>query len=193
MSNVAAKLKVTFAEYIAAENASDRKHQLVNGEVFDMGGGTPEHAALIASVGGELCAQLHGRPCRPYASELRVGVDDLVTYPDWSVVCGKLERHPEDAATILNPTVLVEVLSDSTEAYDRGEKAERYRRIPSLREYILVSQHRPHIELFRRTERGWTLLEAGKGQRLHLESIDCQLDVDAVYEGVLEQPERARA
>ena len=190
MSNVAAKLKVTFAEYIAAENASERKHQLVGGDVFDMAGGrqSMQRSSPTSAAGSE---QLRGRPCRSYASELRVGVDDLVTYPDWSVVCGKLERHPEDAATILNPTVLVEVLSDSTEAYDRGENAERYRRIPSLREYILVSQHRPHIELFRRTERGWSFLEAGKGQRLHLESIDCELDVDAIYEGVLEHAERA--
>jgi Uma2 family endonuclease len=186
MSNLATRRQVAVAEYVAAEDTSEIKHQLIDGEVFDMTGGTPEHAALVLNVGAELRRHLRGRPCRPYGSELRIGVDDLITYPDCSVVCGKLERHPEDPNTILNPTVLVEVLSDSTERYDRGDKAERYRRIPSLREYVFVSQHRPHIELLRRTQLGWVLLEAGKGERLQLESIDCQLDVSSIYEGVFE-------
>jgi Uma2 family endonuclease len=88
---------------------------------------------------------------------------------------------------ILNPTVIVEVLSDSTEALDRGRKAEHYRRLPSLTEYVLVDQHEPHIEAYRRTEQGWMLSEAGSGQNLRLESIVCTLDVDAIYEGVFEQ------
>jgi Uma2 family endonuclease len=187
MPTAAAKHTVTLAEYIAAETASRTKHQLIAGEVFDMSGGTPEHAAIIASVGVELGSQLRGRPCRLYASELRVGIDDLVTYPDASVVCGDLERHPDEPTIVLNPTVLVEVLSDTTEAYDRGEKAQRYRRIPSLREYVLVSQHRAHIELFRRTQEGWILVEAHEGERLRVESIDCWLDVDAVYDGILDR------
>jgi Uma2 family endonuclease len=185
MSSAAARRQVSIAEYLAGEQAGEPKHQLIDGEVFAMGGGSPEHAALIASVGLALGTQLRGRPCRPYASELRVGVEGLITYPDWTVVCGPLERHPLDALTILNPTFLVEVLSDGTEAFDRGRKAERYRRIPSLREYLLVSQHQRHLEVFRRTERGWVLLEAGAGGRIELESIGCRLEVDEVYEGAL--------
>jgi Uma2 family endonuclease len=191
MSNPATKLKTTFAEYIAGENASDRKHQLVDGEVFDMGGGTPTHAALILAVGAELRALLRGKPCKPFASELRVRAAGIATYPDCVVVCGPLQTDPEDANTVLNPTLLVEVLSDSTEAFDRGRKAEHYRRIPSLREYVLVSQHEPHIEVVRRTERGWILLEAGAGGTLQLESVGCSLVVDAIYEGVIAAPAQA--
>ena len=152
-----------------------------------MSGGRPEHAAIVASVRVELGSHLRGRSRRLYASELRVGIDDLVTHPDASVVGGDLERHPDESTIVLNPTVLVEVLSDSTEAYDRGEKAQRYRRIPSLREYVLVSQHRAHIELFRRTQEGWILVEAHQGQRLRVDSIDCWLDVDSIYDGILDR------
>ncbi len=177
-------MPVTVAQYIAAERTSETKHQLVDGEVFDMSGGTPEHAALIARVIAALGNQLRGRPCRAFSSDLRMRAGDLVTYPDASVVCGRLERDPEDDSTILNPTVIVEVLSDSTEAFDRGRKAEHYRRISSLREYVLVDQHEPHIEAYRRTEQGWVLSEAGKGKQVRLDSIDCDLDVDAIYEGI---------
>ena len=186
MASTAPKMVVTFQQYIAAERDSEVKHQLVDGEVFDMSGGTPEHALLILAVGSAIRNQLQRRPCRAYGPELRVRAGDLTTYPDVPVVCGKLERDPDDDSTILNPTVLVEVLSDSTEAFDRGRKAEHYRKIASLREYVLVSQHEPHIELFRRTEQGWIFLEASKGERLRLESIDCELDVDSVFEGVFE-------
>ena len=186
MTNAAAKMPVTFQQYIAAERTSDVKHELVDGEVFDMSGGTPEHAALIAAVTAAIHTQLRGRPCRAFSSDLRVRASDLTTYPDVTVVCGRLERDPDDDSTILNPTVLVEVLSDSTEAFDRGKKAENYRRIASLREYVFVSQHEPHIEVFRRTDQGWVLLEAQKGGRLRLESISCELDVDSIFEGVFE-------
>ena len=185
MSNPATTLKTTFAEYIAADNASGQKHQLVDGEVFDMGGGSIAHSTLILRVGSSLLTQLAGKPCQPLGSEVRVRASDLATYPDCVVVCGPPQTDPEDASTVLNPTVLVEVLSESTEGFDRGRTAEHYRRIPSLREYVLVSQHEPHIEILRRTESGWILLEAGKGGALQLESVGCALVVDAIYQGVL--------
>jgi Uma2 family endonuclease len=190
MSSAASKRKVTFADYVAAEDASDVKHQFVDGEVFDMSGGTPVHARLGLAVGRELDNQLAGRPCQPFSSDLRVRTGSLTTYPDCTVVCGKLERDPEDRNTILNPTVIVEVLSDTTERFDRGEKAERYRQIPSLREYVLVNQHRKHLELFRRvpeaSDHGWIFVEAGEGGRLELESIGCTLEVDRLYGRILE-------
>jgi Uma2 family endonuclease len=182
----ATMLPITFEQFIAHDNANEGKHQLVDGEVFAMSGGTPEHAALTFNVGAYLGAQLRGRACRAFSSELRVRAGDLVTYPDASVVCGPLERDPQDSSTVLNPSVIVEVLSDSTEAFDRGRKAEHYQAIPSLREYVLVSQHAPHIESFRRTQQGWILSEAGKGQRIRLESIGCELEVDSIFEGVFE-------
>ena len=113
---------------------------------------------------------------------------DLATYPDASVVCGRLETAPDDPNAAVNPTLLVEVLSESTEAYDRGAKAAHYRSIPSLKEYVLVAQDEPRIEVYRRNERGgWELYEARSGARLLLESVGVELDVDAVYENPLEQ------
>ncbi|APR82436.1 Hypothetical protein A7982_07785 [Minicystis rosea] len=176
--------KLTFAEYLALERAGDTKHELVNGEIFAMAGGTPEHARLTMRVGAALLTQLSGRPCEAYSSDLliRVLATGLATYPDVSVVCGRLETDPEDANVVTNPIVLVEVLSDSTEAYDRGEKFAHYRRIPSLREYVLVSQHEPRIEVFRRNDdRSWTLYEAHAGERAKLASIGCELAVDEIY------------
>jgi Uma2 family endonuclease len=188
MNEPAGKLSATFAEYLAQEPSSEIKHGLVNGEIFAMGGNTPEHARLSSRIAGALLAQLRGRPCEAFSSDLRVRVlaTGLVTYPDVSVVCGRFERDPEDANTLVNPVVLVEVLSDSSEAYDRGEKFAHYRRIPSLRDYVLVSQRRPHIEVFRRNEDGsWTLFEAEASGSVKLASIGCELSVDDVYANAL--------
>lgn len=187
MVSAALSIPVTFQQYVAAEQTSQVKHQLFAGEVFDMSGGTPEHAALILAVGGLLHAQLRERQCRAFSSDLRVRAGDLTTYPDVSVVCGPLERDPEDPNTVLNPTVIVEVLSDSTEAFDRGKKSERYRGLASLREYVVVSQHEPHIEVLRRTDEGWMLTEAKRGQTIRLASIGCELVVDEVFAGLFEE------
>jgi Uma2 family endonuclease len=153
-----------------------------------MAGGTIEHARLASKIDGELRLQLRGRRCEAFTSDLRIRVlaSGLGTYPDLSIVCGRIETDPDDRDTVVNPILLVEVLSDSTEAYDRGEKFAHYRRIPSLREYVLVSQHEPRIEVFRRNEdESWTFYEASKGQVAKLASIDCQLAVDEVYENAL--------
>jgi Uma2 family endonuclease len=175
---------MTYAEYLAAEAVSEVRHEYLNGEVWAMAGGTPEHAALALAVGSELREALRGKPCRAYSADLRVRVVDtgLSTYPDVSVVCGQLETAPEDKDAVTNPIVLVEVLSESTEGYDRGAKAAHYRRIPSLREYVLVSQAEPRIEVHRRAESGrWELLEARPGETIELASIGARLDVSAVY------------
>jgi Uma2 family endonuclease len=111
----------------------------------------------------------------------------MATYPDVSVVCGQLETASDDPNAAINPKLLVEVLSESTEAYDRGSKAAHYRRIHSLQEYVLVSQDEPRIEVYRRNnEGGWTLYEARLGEKLELRSIGVSLDVTAVYENPLE-------
>lgn len=175
---------MTYSEYLTAEAKSDVRHEFLDGAVWAMAGGTPEHSALAAAVISELSAALRGRPCRVYSSDLRVRVltTGLSTYPDVSVVCGHLEPAPDDVDAIVNPVVVVEVLSDTTEAYDRGTKAAHYRRIPSLREYVLVSQREPLIEVQRRTEGGrWELLEARTGETLELGSLGVRLEVDAVY------------
>lgn len=179
---------MTYAEYLAAEATSIIKHEWLRGEVFAMAGGTAEHARLAVSVAAELRAALRGRPCAVFSSDLRVKIEatGLSTYPDGSVVCGALEHASEDAQAIVNPVVLLEVLSDSTEAYDRGEKFAHYRRIPTLREYVLLSQREPRIEIHRLNDAGhWELHEALAGDRITLTSIGCELEVDEVYRNPL--------
>jgi Uma2 family endonuclease len=181
---------MSYAEYLAAEQRSEVRHEYLHGEVSAMAGGTPLHAALAAALIQHLGNALRGKPCRVYSSDLRVRIREtgLTTYPDLSVVCGKLETDVEDATAVINPVVLIEVLSESSEAYDRGAKAAHYRRIPSLREYVLVSQVEPAIEVFRRNERGnFELLEARKGERFELASLDVALDVDTIYADPLTQ------
>ncbi|MFO0757998.1 MAG: Uma2 family endonuclease [Byssovorax sp.] len=181
---------VTYEEYLALEEKSLTKHEWLDGVIYDMealgmSGGTPDHAALALAVGGELRAQLRGKPCRVYSSDLKVRVmaTGISTYPDISVVCGKLEPAPSDKNAATNPVVLVEVLSDSSEAYDRGQKFAHYRRIPSLREYVLIGQGEPRIEVFRKNDEGkWVLAEeASAGQVAELTSIGCVLSVDEIY------------
>jgi Uma2 family endonuclease len=177
--------QMTYAAYLAAEEVSDTKHEYLRGEVFAMAGGTPKHAALQAAVLIELGVALRGRPCQAYGSDLRVRIEatDLSTYPDITVVCGSLETSVIDRHAATNPILIVEVLSDSTEAYDRGEKFAHYRRIPSLREYVLVSLHQPRIESFVKNEQGvWMLNEAGAGGVLGLAALEgVGLDVDLIY------------
>jgi len=181
--------RMTYAEYVASEVASPSKREFIRGQVYAMAGGTPEHGALAAAVIGEMREALRGKPCRVYSSDLRVRIPDtdLATYPDASVICGRLETAPDDSNAAINPKLLVEVLSESTEAYDRGSKAAHYRRIPSLQEYVLVAQDEQRIEVYRRNdEGGWVLYEARPGEKLELRSIGVSLDVSAVYENPLE-------
>ena len=148
-----------------------------------MAGGTPEHAALAVAVSAALFDQLSGGDCRVFSSDLRVRVraTGLATYPDVTVVCGALETDPENASTVTNPTVILEVLSPSTESYDRGEKLEHYRQIDSLREYVLVAHDRRRIEVWRRSAEGqWTRL-VSEGGTVELASIGCRLEVEGLY------------
>lgn len=188
MVRPAAITRMSYAEYLAAEATSQVRHEFLNGEVWAMAGGTPEHAALAAAVIGELRAALRGKPCRVYTSDARVRVAStgLSTYPDVAVVCGALETAPDDPDAITNPVVLVEVLSDATEAYDRGVKAAHYRQIAALKEYVLVSQAEPRVEVYRRAATGrWELLEAKPGEALELEALGVRVDVAALYSNPL--------
>lgn len=175
---------MTYAEYCAFERDATIKHEYLRGEVFAMTGGTLEHARLGGRLIYLLTRELAAKPCRVLTSDARVRVEatDLDTYPDVSVVCGEARTAIEDNHALVNPTFVVEVLSDSTEAYDRGQKAAHYRRIPSLQAYLLVSQHEPRLELFVRQPAGtWTLIEAGPGEPLVIEPLGCTLLVDEVY------------
>ena len=175
---------MTYAEYLVAEAKSAVKHDYVNGEVYAMAGGTIEHGALGVAIGDEIRSALKGKPCRAFSSDVRVRVESTggTFYPDLSVVCGKMASPAEDEHAISNPIVLVEVLSESTEAYDRGAKAGHYRRISSLREYVLVSQAERKVEVQRLTERGtWELFFFGPGERVQLDSLAVSFSVDDLY------------
>lgn len=179
---------MSYAEYREAEPSASIKHEYLHGEVFAMTGGTPEHGALSARIIYLLTAALADRPCRVFSSDVRIRIEatdlatDVATYPDASVVCDQLRTAADDPHAITNPVLVVEVLSDSTEGYDRGQKASCYRRLPSLRAYLLVSQHEPRLELqLRRDDGTWSLLEVGPGQSLSIEPLQVSLGVDDVY------------
>lgn len=176
---------MTEVEFLAFERESDLKHQFFEGEVFAMSGGTPAHSRIASNFMITLGNRLWGKACQPYNSDLRIKValTGLITYPALSVICGPLEFAADTNDTVVNPTLLVEVLSDSTEAFDRGRKFHHYQRIPSLREYVLVSQHEPRMERFVRGAAGeWTWREAeGMEASLALPSVDVTLALADVF------------
>ena len=151
---------VTAAEYLARERSSETKHELVNGEIVAMAGASPLHNLLSMNMGRALGNMLAGKPCIVLSSDQRVHIPEtgLFAYPDVTVVCGRPEFHPEDDHTLVNPKVIVEVLSDSTEAYDRGAKFSHYQSLPSFEEYVLVSTRDQRVEHYRRQGAGSWLL-----------------------------------
>ena len=177
-----------FAEYLTIEEIARVKHEYLDGEIYAMAGGTPEHAALAAVVTTVLGEQLRGSPCRVYSSDLRVRIlaTGLATYPDVTVVCGPTERDPESATHVVNPRVVIEVLSDGTEEYDRGEKLEHYKKAPSLMAVVLVSHRERKIEVWSREASAWEVMAYGRGQVARISSPNCSLDVDAVYDAASE-------
>jgi Uma2 family endonuclease len=185
------RIRYSWADYLALEASSNVKHEFLDGQIYGMDGGTPEHAGLAAAVSGLLFAQLRNGRCRVHDADLRVRVLDtgLATYPDVTIVCGRRERDPEDPNAVTNPTLIVEVLSKSTEEYDRGDKFEHYKRIPSLRQYVLVSHRDREIEVWTRDADGWVGATARQGQRAELGSIASHLDVDEVYQAAEEPSE----
>lgn len=171
-------------EYLAWERLQPEKHEFHDGEVFDMAGATFEHNKIVINVGAELRAALRQKPCDVCASDLRVKVPatGLYTYPDASVVCGPPAFEDDAVDTLLNPILLVEVLSPSTEDYDRGTKFKNYRTIASFREYLLVATDKVLVETHTRMEDGsWVMREHEAGARVRLESVGCEIDVDELY------------
>jgi Uma2 family endonuclease len=188
MSQAVIHHRYTFAEYVRLEEFSNVKHEYLAGEIYAMAGGTPDHAALAMNLGAALVGRLGERPCRVFSSDLRVRVlaTGLASYPDVSVVCGPLERDPEDRNTVTNPLLVCEVLSDSTEDYDRGEKLDHFKRIVSLQECVLVSHRVPQVSVWRRGVDGaWSQEVAGAGGIARLESVGSEIPVDEIYRGAL--------
>ena len=185
--------RLTEAEYLDFERKADVKHEFFDGEIFAMAGGSPARSRIATDLVIALGNKLRGQPCQPYNSDLRhkVELTGLITYPDVSVICGPLDLVPGTDDTVTNPTLLVEVLSPSTEAYDRGKKFHNYQRIPSLREYLLVSQHETRIEQFVRGDAGqWTWRVAdGMDATLLLPSLGITLELGEVFSQVEFTPE----
>ena len=183
-------MKFTPEEYYDLEHKAPYKSDFYRGEIYAMAGGSFRHSMISASLMRDLGNKLKGKPCRPYDGNLRLGIPDaaLSCYPDVSIYCGKPEADPADRSgqTATNPTVVFEVLSPSTEAWDRGAKSAHFRQIPSLKAYVFIAQTHPRIELFERQEDGaWRLSEAiGMDGSLKLTCVDADLVATEIYDGV---------
>jgi Uma2 family endonuclease len=180
--------RMTPEQFLAWERKQSARHEYRQGEVFAMAGGSPRHNALVANVTAELVTRLRGGPCRVLSSDQRIAIraTEQYVYADVSVVCGALELDAGTSDVLHNPTCLVEVLSPSTEAYDRGLKWEGYRTIATLRDYLLVSQHTPRIEHYQREPDGsWRYRIAEAGDRVTLAG-GTELAVPEVFSGVME-------
>jgi Uma2 family endonuclease len=179
--------RFTPQEYYALEQDAAYKSDFYDGEIFAMPGGTSVHSRITTNILGELHHRLRGKPCAPFDSNLRVKIraNGLRTYPDASVYCEEIEFDHEDSknTTALNPTVVFEVLSPTTERYDRGFKSESYRQIESLKCYVLVSQDAPHVEVYERQAGGeWTLRETSAlDAQVTIPGIDVELPLAEIY------------
>lgn len=174
----------SFQDYLAVEEMGPVRHEFLNGAIFAMARGMPEHAALSAAIVVLLGTHLQGRECRPYSADLRLRIPatGLATYADAAVICGEPQRDPESPTHVTNPTLVVEVLSPGTEEYDRGDKREHYQQLASLRDYVLVAQSRRRVEVFTRMPDGeWQHRVHASGEVVLLPSIDARFDVDELY------------
>jgi Uma2 family endonuclease len=175
-------------EYLAIERAADFKSEYIDGYIVAMVGASEPHNLIVTNVVGELRSQLKGRDCRVYSSDMRVDLRErkLFAYPDVVVVCGEPEFADERRDNLRNPVVIIEVLSQSTESYDRGLKFIKYRRIESLKEYVLVAQDGALIERYVRQPNGYWLMSEANGLDavVRLDSIECDLRLVEVYDKV---------
>jgi len=179
---------LTPEQYLASERTGDQKHEYYRGEVFAMVGASFEHVGIVSNLVISLGNQLQGRPCRVFSSDLRVKVSQtgLYTYPDVGVVCDEPQFDDAYGDTLLNPRVIIEVLSASTEGYDRGKKFAHYRTIESLTEYLLIGQDQPRVEQYiRQPNHDWLLHEATEpAETIHLPSVECDLKLSDVYTNI---------
>lgn len=179
---------VTVEEYLTAERNADFKSEYLHGVIYAMAGSSPEHSAITANVTIALGSQLRGGDCQVYSNDLKVatGPNGLFAYPDLTIVCGEPRFHDERRDVLINPTLLVEVLSPSTEAYDRGRKFSQYQRITSLTSYLLIAQDEAHLDYYVRQNNNKWLLTAAEGldASLALNSLNCALHLAEVYDRV---------
>ena len=192
MTALARRNYYTPEEYLALERKAENKSEYIAGQIFAMSGVSREHSLINTNLLRVLSSQLLDLPCEVHASDLRVKVGarvsgrSLYTYPDITVVCGDAQFEDSQVDTLLNPTLIIEVLSPSTEAYDRGAKFGYYRQLPSLREYLLVAQDRTLVEHFMREDDGWLLTESTESTAVvKLPSISCEVPMAEIYRKIV--------
>ncbi|NJK65048.1 MAG: Uma2 family endonuclease [Synechococcaceae cyanobacterium SM2_3_1] len=180
--------KATAQEYLDQERQAQIKSEYIDGEIIAMTGASRRHNLIAGNLFASLHSQLRSRPCEIYMGDMRVAVDqaEFYTYPDIVVACEDPQFLDAELDTLLNPTLIVEVLSPSTASYDRGEKFSRYRQLPSLQEYLIVAQNTPALEHYRKqSQREWILVDIVDWETLvDLPSIQCQLAMRDIYEKV---------
>lgn len=182
------KSKMTPQEYLDFERNSEEKHEYFDGEIFAMAGAKRRHNVVNSNFNGLIWQHLRGKSCENYANDMRVMIPrtGLYTYPDLVVVCGEPQFQDDKSDTLLNPVLIIEVLSESTETYDRGKKFQHYRSIETLQEYVLVSTEEARIEKFQKTGNGfWFLSEAiGIGANIELSSIEQTVSLAEIYDKI---------
>jgi Uma2 family endonuclease len=182
------KQKFSVEEYLEMENAAVEKHEYYKGEIFAMSGAKMPHNSISKNLLGSLFGKLKGKKCQPYGSDVRIHIESntLFTYPDISIICGEVVTLNNDDYNVLNPVVIIEILSSSTKNYDRGEKFKLYRDIKTLKEYILVDSESIHIEVFRFNESNhWELEEYNNlNDELPIKAIAENIFISEIYEGV---------
>jgi Uma2 family endonuclease len=180
------KMKYTIEEYLEKERASDTKHEYYQGEIFAMAGTSTPHNVISVNLITSIKNSLKGKACRPYGSDFRIHIpqNSLFTYPDISIVCGEITTRENDNENLLNPIVIIEILSPSTRSYDKGKKFSLYKHIPTLKEYILVDSQALKIEAWFITSGSiWELKEyQDKEEQLHIQTIDVQIPLTDIYE-----------
>ena len=183
------KTRYTPEEYLAFERSCETKHEYFNGEIFAMSGASKQHVLIVTNVVAELWSQLKRGPCEVYSTDLRVKVAStgLYIYPDVIVLCDEPQFSDEQKDTLLNPALIIEVLSESTKDYDRGGKFEQYRTINSFVEYLLIAQDRPHVEHYvRQGDGSWLLHETNSLEdTIHLKSVPCSLLLSEIYNKIV--------
>jgi Uma2 family endonuclease len=182
------KRHLTPEQYLEIERQAEYKSEYFNGEMFAFAGASREHNTIVINLILKLAPQLRKRNCEIYSNDMRVKVDatGLYTYPDVVIVCGKPQFEDDEQDILLNPIVIIEVLSPSTESYDRGTKFEHYRTIDTLSDYLLVAQDKIHVENYvRQSDRSWLFSEYKSAEdKFQIESVGCELAVEEIYEKV---------
>lgn len=179
--------RMTPEEYVALEEKLGAKLEYHDGQIFAMSGASSNHSLVLVNLTSEVSPRLRNKGCRAFLNDFRVVIEvaDMATYPDLSIVCGPVVPAPRYQHSCTNPTVLFEVLSPSTEAYDRGTKFEQYRKLATLREYVLVSQTEPAVDLFRFEDGRWSFLPIrGLDALLELTSVPLALPLADLYRDI---------